>query len=242
MWFFQKKIAIEPLLVDMVDIHSHLLYGVDDGAQHEEETVDIIKGYKSLGINRCYATPHILPNKFNNNEKTLSTVFEERLLPIAKKMDFSINLAAEYMICPTFIQRLRDGDKFLTIKDNYLLLELEQNSSFSDRTLAIFNEISKSGYIPILAHPERYHFLNKEWFLALKNQNVHMQLNVLALAGIYGLEAKKSAEYYLEAGIYDYVGIDCHSSRDFKRVKDINTSKKGALCLSRLINNNTSKF
>ncbi len=240
MFFRGKKKAIEPLLKGMIDIHSHLLWGVDDGACDADDTVAIVKRLKELGVGVCYATPHILPSLYDNTEEQLEELFVQRVTPIAKEFDMSIKLAAEYMICPEFITKLNSGCRLLTILDNHILVEVEPYNIFSSNTIEIFSTIKKRGYIPILAHPERYQFINSDIVYRLKDVGGVLQLNLLSLAGYYGKEARGNAIWMLDNMLYSFVGLDCHQAEALDMVKKINVTAKSEDILLKLIANNIS--
>ncbi len=242
MWFFSKKVSIVEDLVGMVDIHNHLLYGVDDGAQTAEHTIEIIKRLKRIGATKCYATPHIYARRYDNKEEDLKRIFNANIVPLAKEHDLDVKLAAEYMITPEFITRLRRRDEFLTLGDGYLLVEMSAFSMLSSNTTDLFDEMQTAGYKPILAHPERYQFCNSRTIRKFKDSGVSMQLNILSLTGGYGKNALNNSLELLDAGLYDFAASDCHRAETLGKLKSLKLPKKRADKLINLIMNTIREF
>ncbi len=242
MGIFSKNRGVEPLLQGMVDIHSHLMYGVDDGASSVEDSMAIIECYRGLGINQCYATPHILPALYNNSEEQLTNLFNERMVPLSLESDFEISLAAEYMVSSEFIAKLNSEERLLTLENMYLLLEVEAFRAFSQNTIDIFLKAKNCGYNPILAHPERYQLINSDVCDKLKKCGVSLQLNLLSLSGYYGNEAKQKSLWLLNNNYYDFVGIDSHSVDTFKMIDKISLPSKSYTTLEKIVRNNIIKF
>jgi tyrosine-protein phosphatase YwqE len=123
--------------------------------------------------------------------------------------------ASEYMINETFLQRL-ETEKLLTLKDNYLLIEM----SYLNPPLAlkeIIFEIQLKGYQPILAHPERYLFYHNtpKMYEELKKLDVQFQLNLLSSVGYYGTAVANTADFLLKEDLIDFVGSDVHHMRHY---------------------------
>ena len=161
MIFFKKK---EVPLTDFfpegfVDIHSHLLPGIDDGAKDLEDAIALISKMRSYGIKNFITTPHVLGDVYPNSSKTIKKKLQEVNEELIKRniTDVSIRAAAEYMLDEQFSKRL-ENDDILTLKDNFILVEMSYFSAPLNLFDLIF-EIQLKGYKPILAHPERYPYL-----------------------------------------------------------------------------------
>ena len=156
--FFKQK----PFLCDLIpnnhiDIHSHLLPGIDDGATTIDDTTLLIEGLQQLGIRKFITTPHVMGEVWKNTrvqiEGNLKNTTQELQIPNIKD---NFRTAAEYMIDSEFIN-LFMKEKLLTLKENYVLVEI----SYLNPPIQLFDilfELQLAGYQPVLAHPERYSF------------------------------------------------------------------------------------
>lgn len=214
----ESKIKKSGLLDKKSDVHSHILYGVDDGVQQLEESLQILRELENLGIETLWCTPHIMediPNQTN--------FLQERFLQLeqAYKGKIQLHLAAEYMIDTVFNKRLLDKDLLPHGElKNHLLVETSYfNPPLNlDQTL---KDIYSTGYYPLLAHPERYAYMTEEDYSKLKAEGIRFQLNLLSLKGMYGKMAQKKAEWILSKGFYDQVGSDIHSISQIHALNDL---------------------
>lgn len=209
MWPFTSSQTIEKseLLMNSIDHHSHLLPGVDDGVQSMDDTLEILANFEQQGIAELWLTPHVMEDIPNTTEK-LKMRFEE--LKAVYKGNIKLNLAAEYMLDTLFDARLDAGDLLpLGQQGTHLLVETSYFSSpmgLHD-TLA---RIKSRGYYPVLAHPERYQYMDEKDYKKLKAGGVKFQLNWASLAGRYGRPEQKKAEWLVKKDMYDVVGSDTH--------------------------------
>ena len=169
--FFKKKITIESsgILKGFTDFHSHILPGVDDGVKTMEETLKILSEYEKLGIEEVWCTPHIMEDIPNTTEK-----LKEQFQILLKNYDgpIKLNLAAEYMVDNLFAERLSKGDLlYIGNKQNELLIE----TSYYNPPLhfeAILDSIMSKGIYPVLAHPERYMYMNDNYYSGNQINNI----------------------------------------------------------------------
>jgi len=206
-----QKQSTLPLLVDM---HSHLLPGIDDGVKKVEETIYILKQFKNLGYKKIITTPHVMSDYYpNSNEDILSKLEETNDIIDKHNIGITLQAAAEYYLDETLLQRLSNHEELLSFGHKYILFE----TSFLNKPVfleeAVFT-MNTQGYQPILAHPERYPYLqgNQTLLDKLKNMNLLFQLNILSLTGYYSPEVKKFAIYLLKSNMIDFVGTDCHNA------------------------------
>jgi protein-tyrosine phosphatase len=203
------------------DIHSHILYGIDDGAKTHEDSILLIHTLQEIGTENIITTPHTSTHIWNNNP---SIILDKRndlhniITDLATKVNLEV--ASEYLLDDTFLQ-LVENHQVLTYKDKHILVEF----SYFNVPLnyqQIFFEIQLHGYQPILAHPERYsYFYNQpEIFEDLKKHGVKLQLNLLALVGYYGPDVMKMANELLKRNLYDFTGSDLHHKMHCKALKD----------------------
>lgn len=210
MWPFRKTItfARSGILKGMTDCHSHLLSGVDDGVGTLDESLRILDMMEKQGVRKLWLTPHIMED-IPNETVTLQEKFQE--LKRNYNGTLELALAAEYMMDNLFEERL-DKDDLLPLEEGkrYLLVE---TSYFNPpmRLLSMLKHIQEKGYHPLLAHPERYEYMQMADYKALQQVGVAFQLNIPSLAGMYGRHVQKKAEALQEAGMYTLHGNDTHS-------------------------------
>lgn len=237
---FKKQTNINSVFpMDYVDIHSHLLPGIDDGSKNMEDTIRLITKMDSMGIQNFITTPHVLGNLWKNSSDTildkLDLVLEE-----LEKRDLSyikFDAAAEYMLDEEFCKLLKNRD-LLTIKEDSLLVEI----SFMNAPVNLFEmlfDIQLAGYKPILAHPERYTFYHDKFeiYHKLKNAGCRLQLNLLSLTGHYGKSVQKTAEKLIKEGLIDFTGSDTHNQNHLNTLEKLGT-KKNIKALEPILKNN----
>lgn len=241
MIFFKKK---EIPLIDFfpegfVDIHSHLLPGIDDGAKNINNSIELILKMRSYGIKNFITTPHVLGDVYPNSSETIKVKLKEVQEELKNRniTDITINAAAEYMMDEQFSKRL-ENDDILTLKDNFILVEM----SYFNAPINLYDilfEIQLKGYKPVLAHPERYNFYhnNIENYYKLKKAGCLFQLNLLSLTEQYGKNVQKISNQLLKENMYDFVGTDTHHHNHLELLKKIAT-KNNLNKIEHLLKNN----
>lgn len=212
MFFFSKtKPVLKELIEDYVDIHSHLLPGIDDGSTDFNTTLKLIKSLQQIGFTQFTATPHIIKNIWDNTRIGIETVLDSTSKQLAASNNgVPIRAAAEYMMDDSF-SKLLESEPLMTIKDNYVLVEM----SYINPPMQLYDilfEIRVAGYQPILAHPERYLFYHSNFdeYKKLKKAGCLFQLNLLSSVGYYGSNVGNIAQQLLEQGMIDFTGSDVH--------------------------------
>lgn len=223
-----------------VDIHSHLLPGIDDGAKNIDQSLALILEMRSYGIKNFITTPHVLGDVYPNSSASIQTKLKEVQEALISKgiSDVSLKAAAEYMLDEQFTELL-EKDDILTLKDNFILVEMSYfNAPFNIYDLLF--EIQLKGYKPILAHPERYNFYHHDinHYYNLKKAGCLFQLNLLSLTEHYGKGVQKTSEKLLKENLYDFVGTDTHHQHHLAILKKIGT-KKNLKNIEHLLLNNT---
>lgn len=210
--FKKKKIAPEFNFSAIgTDMHSHIIPGVDDGAQNINEAILLAKKFEALGFKKLVATPHIMADYFRNTPDTINRgldILREGLLH--QQIDLEVDAAAEYYLDETLERKIRQKE-VLTFGSHYLLFEL----SYINAPQNLFDTIKAvqdAGYQPVLAHPERYPYYYGafENYHQIKESGCLLQLNSIALTGYYGSGAKKIAEEMVENHMVDFIGSDMH--------------------------------
>lgn len=210
--FFKSKPILKDLLDrSFVDIHSHVLPGIDDGAKNITKSVELAKSFERLGVSQIITTPHINHFVWNNSPEIIQAKLEETQNALAEnKIQLPIRAAAEYFIDHWFENHFKEN-KLLTLKDNYVLVEMSYLHAPLNIYKTIF-DLQVAGYIPVLAHPERYVFYHNKFseFDKLKNAGCLFQLNLLSAVEYYGSKITKVADELLSKGMYDFCGSDVH--------------------------------
>ena len=212
MWLLSNKTKITDsgLFDGFIDYHCHLLPGVDDGVAEMHDTLAILERWEKAGIAEVWLTPHIMED-IPNSPKGLREGFLS--LQAKYKGGIRLHLAAENMMDNLLHERLATND-FLPMGDKgmHLLVETSYFNPPMNMTKVV-DKVKGCGYVPILAHPERYQYMDIGDYKKWKDRGRLMQLNVPSLVGAYGPEVAKKAEMLLEKGVYDLCGSDTHSMR-----------------------------
>ncbi|WP_435415584.1 tyrosine-protein phosphatase [Polaribacter aestuariivivens] len=245
MFFFKKKgIPLTDFFSnDFIDIHSHLLPGIDDGAKNLKNSLELILKMHSYGIKNFITTPHVLGDVYPNSSETIKNKLKEVQTALKEKgyLDININAAAEYMMDEQFSLRL-ENDDILPLKDKYVLVEMSYFNAPINLYEILF-EIQLKGYKPVLAHPERYNFYHNDFdnYFKLKKAGCLFQLNLLSLTEQYGKNVQKISNEILKANLYDFVGSDTHHHHHLELLKKIGT-KNNFKKIKDLLENNIKFF
>lgn len=222
-----KKVSVQIGDIVQQDMHSHILPGIDDGAPDVDTAVSLIRGMMNCGIRKFMGTPHIMAELHKNDRNTITQAYERLKAGLAAQhMDVELSYAAEYMIDENFMNVLKAGN-LLTVTDNRILIETPFFAEPFDIEEVLF-QIEAAGYSAILAHPERYHYVDDQLSVFTKylDRGIALQLNVLSLSGYYGSKEKEVAEKMLNEGIYSYIGTDLHHERHLKRLGYMQVDQK----------------
>lgn len=196
-----------------VDIHSHILYGIDDGSKTLEQSIKILQELKEIGFKKIVLTPHyIINSKYQTNNKEKQKILEEIKKNIQQKnIDIELYLGNEVLINDN-IYELIEKQEISTINNSkYILIELPLYTT-QKNALDIMYELKIKNKTPILAHPERYEFIQKnpkaiEDFI---NEGIILQANYGSIIGIYGKKAKKTIKKLLKENYISLFGTDIH--------------------------------
>ncbi len=220
--FFKKKKEESNAPGLKVDLHSHLIPGIDDGSQSMEESLLLLKGMEALGYEKVITTPHIMADAYRNTPKIITDGLKS-LRKAARKEGLSIKIeaAAEYYLDDGF-EDLLQKSKIMTIKGEYLLFETSYFAKPMQLEEMIFS-ISSSGYKPLMAHPERYRYVKdplKEYG-RFKELGVLFQVNLNSFSGHYGRDAKQKADFLSKEGMIDFLGSDVHHKKQVDTLSSV---------------------
>jgi len=194
-----------------VDIHSHLLPGIDDGSKSIEHSLGMIRKFEELGFKKLVTTPHVMNGVYDN---TTSVILEKlelvREAAQASGLTIQLEASAEYYFDETLFQRILQKD-LLPFNGNHILFECSFRNEPQQLEDLVFL-LTSSGYQPILAHFERYIYYHGSTEVAqrLRSMGVWIQLNLNSLTGHYGPEVRKQGLRMVKEKLVDVVGSDCH--------------------------------
>ena len=210
----------------MIDIHSHIIWGIDDGARSIDESVRLIKEAHRQGVNAVFATPHYNPAGSSKTDLIRERVIELNKLLKDDGTDVSIYTGNEVMYFEDIISHLRNG-RILSLADSdYVLIEFYPDTEYRNITEAIRNT-ANAGYYPVIAHAERYKTLYDHGLDELISMGAYIQLSTEPLTG--GLFRRDTAfvKKQLKKGYVHFIGSDMHNmdKRPPKNTKAINWIK-----------------
>lgn len=207
----------------MIDIHCHILYGIDDGARTKQEAIDLLKQQKELGFNEIVLTPHYIEN--TEFEATIEKK-EELIKELEEETDVKLYIGNEVYFSDKTINLL---DKVSTLNNSkYLLIELPMSSKIKDLEEMIF-DLTVNKIVPIIAHPERYSYVQDDikYLDHLKELGVLFQVNYGSLIGKYGKKCEKTAKKLIKKNYISFMGTDIHRiDRPIDMEKALNVLKK----------------
>lgn len=241
---FSKKYFIKDLLEGFVDIHNHILPGIDDGAKNTDESLNLIKKLMGLGIKQFIPTPHIMQDFYPNTFETIGDSYQKLLETLPRKIlkDITINPAAEYMLDNNF-DVLLETESLYPLNGTYILVEMSYLQAPINLEDTIYKLITK-GYTPVLAHPERYSFYHKkfEYYKKLKNLGCLFQLNLLSLGNYYGKSVEKVALDLLDDQLIDFVGSDVHNENHIEKITELSVNENRFSKLKTVIESTNNTF
>nr|WP_294791874.1 CpsB/CapC family capsule biosynthesis tyrosine phosphatase [uncultured Mucilaginibacter sp.] len=202
-----------------VDMHSHVLPGIDDGAQNVEESVFLVKRMMELGIKKIIATPHIMIDYYRNTPETINNALTLLRDELSKQgIDIQVEAGAEHYFDETFETRIDEG-KLVSFGDKYVLYEFPFISQ-PQNWFEAMQKMLQTGYKPILAHPERYPYLTNDNMAMMRSWGCNLQLNTISLTGYYGRDTKKRAEEMVDLKLIDFISSDMHHPRHADALRD----------------------
>ena len=206
----------------MIDIHSHIMYGIDDGSKNIETSLEILKDAYNNGVTDIFLTPHYVEdsryNTNNNDKEEILNTLKEKL----KEENVNINLyIGNEIFINENISKYIDNKEIASLNNsNYLLIELPMGRMFNN-TKEIFFNLIREGYIVILAHPERYRYLQEDEkkLEELLEMGILLQGNYRSLFGYYGKDAKKALSKFIKKHQISFIGSDIHKNDGYNLKK-----------------------
>lgn len=190
----------------MIDFHSHILPQIDDGSKSYNETIEMLEEAKNAGFEKIISTSHYIEKYYEINE--------EQRLQLLKNINFQdikLYLGSEIYVTNEIVQLLKDKKASTINNSRYVLYELPMHSkNMNDKE--IIYRIIENGYVPIIAHPERYSYVQEapEYVEELAEMGALFQSNYGSIIGMYGEKAKKTVKKLLKQNLIHFLGSDVH--------------------------------
>ncbi|WP_306642081.1 tyrosine-protein phosphatase [Sanyastnella coralliicola] len=210
---FRKNKVLEPIDLSplKVDMHSHLIPGIDDGSPDMRTTLDLLRRFEKAGYKKVITTPHIMSDYYRNTSAIIRSGLE-RVKEHAAKAEINLELdaAAEYYLDEHF-DKLIEAEDVLTFGNKNVLFELPFMAE-PDMLKSTLFKLQMAGYRPILAHPERYPYWHKEpqKIRDLADRDILLQVNIGSFTGTYSPGVQKAAEWMVKENLVDFISTDCH--------------------------------
>lgn len=197
----------------MIDFHTHILPGIDDGSRNIEETLELLKEAEKNGFDKIVLTPHYLEDTYEVNEENRSVLLK-KVEEYIKESKVKMYLANEIYVTHNMLDLLKEKQASTINGTRYLLFELPMTRNISNLNSIIYG-LLENKYIPIIAHPERYKFVQEDpnMLIDLINLGVLFQANFGSLIGIYGNDARKTIKQLLKANMVHFMGSDVHRAK-----------------------------
>ena len=209
------------------DVHSHILPGVDHGSQSIEQSLEMLRAEKAMGIDRVILTSHVTAITFENTRESLTDAFLKLKDAVTDDgLDMELFLSAEYRMDEYFDKEYA-ADHMLPMPGNHILLENSFQQELMNLDELLF-DMQVKGYRTILAHPERYPYYSRRRKRCeqLHNAGARFQINILSFTGYFGEEARDSALWFVKHGMVDYLGSDMHNTKHAHIIMDYINSKE----------------
>jgi protein-tyrosine phosphatase len=219
--WFKKGIQAPAKNALLADIHSHLIPGIDDGSQNFEDSLALIKKFSDLGYTKLITTPHVMSDTYKNTSAGIIEGLNKLNIFLKENdIDITVEAAAEYYVDESLMRMLNKGEPLLTFGKKYLLFETNFLSEPFNLKEFIFLATS-TGYKPVLAHPERYMYLQSAMDKAedLINRGVLFQINISSLTGYYSKVVQTAANKLIDKGWVHFLGSDCHHMKHLEQVE-----------------------
>lgn len=193
----------------MIDFHSHILPGIDDGAKNLEQSIAMVNEAKKVGFTKIISTSHYMENYYECNEKNRKELLEQ----VQKNVNgIELCLGNEIYITNNIIELLKNGQASSINGTKYVLFEFPLITTRPMNDKEVIYRLVENGYIPIIAHPERYPFIqeNPDYLFELEEMGALFQANYGSIIGMYGLKAKKTLKILLKNNLISFFGSDVH--------------------------------
>ena len=239
--WFKKNSNQAAGILPVIDIHSHLLPRLDDGVQSFEESEAVILQFQKLGYKKLITTPHVMSDLYRNSNEIILSKHQELVQWLANKnIQMEIQPSGEYYLDEELIKKIENDIPLLTFGNRYLLFETNFMNEPLNLKEFIFLATTK-GYKLILAHPERYMFIQNNFSKAedLLNRGLLFQLNTSSISGYYSKAAQTVAHKLIDSGWVHFLGSDCHNLQHVQLLEETRNTKYFQKAISLPLLNNS---
>lgn len=193
----------------MIDFHSHILPGIDDGSRNLEQSIAMVNEAKKVGFTKIISTSHYMENYYECNEKDRRQLLKKVQENV---QGIELILGNEIYITNNIIELLQNGQASSINGTKYVLFEFPLITTRPMNDKEVIYRLVENGYIPIIAHPERYPFIqeNPDYLFELEEMGALFQSNYGSIIGMYGLKAKKTLKILLKNNLISFFGSDVH--------------------------------
>lgn len=198
----------------MVDIHNHSLFGVDDGAESIEDTKEMFLSAREQGIKKIILTPHYRLGMFDYPKERIEQNYKQ-VKNIASEMKLEVFLGCEYHVDSQMIEHFREERCKTLGGSDYILMEYSYNSEYFS-IMQNTQRMLSCGYVPVIAHAERYQclFSTPKRLQELQQVGAYIQLNADSVLGIDGFRMKQFCKKVLKNEWADIIASDAHNMSD----------------------------
>jgi protein-tyrosine phosphatase len=199
----------------MIDLHCHLIPGIDDGASDLAVSLEMARMFTSDGVSVVACTPHILPGLYHNTGPQIRAAVEQLKQALDQNgIALDLVVGADAHVTPDFIRGLKTGHILALADSRYVLVEPPHHTA-PPRLEQFFFDLVTAGYVPILTHPERLTWINSQYetIETLARTGVWMQITAGSLAGAFGKNARYWAERMLDEGLVHIIATDAHDTK-----------------------------
>lgn len=210
----------------LVDTHAHILPSLDNGPETLDESIALLQEMSKYGIRKVIATPHIMGDYYRNSIETIQGVQKRLASELTRRcIPIELEVAAEYYLDVSLLSTLETSQQLLPIADTYLLLEtsIVGMPSFLDEAIRL---VHQRNLIPVLAHPERYHYLQQDFDKVhhLHRNGVLFQVNIGSWESTHPA-TRALSERLANEGLVAFVGSNVHNLRDWGFAREALRSK-----------------
>jgi len=218
---FSKKNFLVDHLDGFIDIHNHILPGIDDGAKNIYASIELIKEFGEFGVSDFICTPHIMDNYYPNDVSSINESMSllKNALTMHNIDGVTLRPAAEHMIDANF-ENLLNSNQVMPLNHDHLLVEMSYLQPSINFDTAV-KRIRNKQFFVVLAHPERYVYFHADFkhYHSYKAMGILFQLNLLSIGGYYGKRIQKIALKLLDEDMFDFIGTDVHHIRHLNFLK-----------------------
>lgn len=206
----------------MIDVHSHIMFGIDDGSKSIDISLEILRDAYKNGVTDIFLTPHFIEDsKYECNNQNKEKILKKLKYNLKKeKIKLNLYIGNEIFINENILEHIKNNGIAPLNYSKYLLIELPMGRMYNN-TKTIFFELIRNGYKVILAHPERYRYMqdNDKMLEELLDMGVLLQGNYRSIFGYYGRDAKKAIKKFIKRKQISFLGSDIHKNDGYKLKK-----------------------